>query len=124
MKSNHKEYSLVIGRFQCLPPHDGHVELIKTLLKEGKNVCIALREADLSEKNPYTSIDRRIAFENIFKQDILKGRVKIIDLPDVVEVVYGRTPGWKIREVRLSKELESISGTKMRKQNEQKKNKS
>jgi nicotinamide mononucleotide adenylyltransferase len=124
VKLNHKEYSLVIGRFQCIPPHDGHVELIRTLLREGKNVCIALREADLSEKNPYTSIDRRIAFENIFKREIMRGSVKIIDLPDVVEVVYGRTPGWKIREVRLSENLESISGTKMRKKNEQKKNQS
>lgn len=113
-----KEYSLVIGRFQCLPPHDGHVELIKTLLREGKNICIGLRKADFSKENPYTFIDRRIAFENIFKNEIKKGKIIIIDLPNIKEVVYGRKPGWNIREIRLSKNLESISGTQMRRKND------
>ena len=115
MKQKCKQWSLVIGRFQCIPPHAGHLGVIKTLLKEGKNVCIALREADFTEKNPYSSIDRRITFEKIFKQEIRKGTIKIIDIPDITEVCFGRTPGWNIREVKLNKNIEKISATKIRK---------
>jgi len=122
MKKEHKIYEFVIGRFQCLPPHDGHLELIRTVLKEGKNVCIALREADCTEKNPYTFQERHRAFMKIFSHEVAEGTVKIIKIPDIDNVVYGRTPGWGIREVRLSKDLESISGTEMRKKNEEKNN--
>jgi len=111
----HKQYSLVLGRFQCIPPHKGHQELIRTLLREGKNVLIALRKEDGTEKNPYTIEERKKAFEQIFKKEIEEGRVKIIGIEDVVEVVFGRAPGWKIREIRLSPELEKISATEIRK---------
>ncbi len=110
----HKVYEFVIGRFQCLPPHDGHLELIRTVLKEDKNVCIALRENDGGKKNPYSYEERHRAFQKIFSEEIGEGRVKIIKIPDIENVVYGRKPGWGIREVRLNKKLEDISGTKMR----------
>ena len=41
-------------------------------------------------------------------------RVKIIIIPDVDEVCYGRKVGWGIRQIRLSKEIENISATKIR----------
>lgn len=123
MNKKHKIYEFVIGRFQCLPPHDGHLELIRTLLRDGKNVCIALREADGTDKNPYSFQERHRHFYNIFKNEVAEGTVKIIKIPDIENVVYGRLPGWGIREVRLSKNLEDISGTKMRNKNEKPKNK-
>lgn len=123
MKKEHKIYEFVIGRFQCLPPHFGHLELIRTVLKEGKNVCIALREADGGEKNPYSFQERHRAFMKIFGKEVSEGKVKIIKIPDIENVIYGRKPGWGIREVRLSKKLESISGTKIRRRNEKTKNK-
>ncbi len=119
-KKKHKIYEFIIGRFQCLSPHKGHLELIRAVLKEGKNVCIALREADGSEKNPYSFQERQKVFAKIFAKEIKKDKVKIIKIPDIENVVYGRTPGWGIREVRLSKKLESISGTKMREKNRKK----
>ncbi|MHA2012747.1 MAG: cytidyltransferase [Candidatus Helarchaeota archaeon] len=111
----HKQWTLLLGRWQCLPPHDGHIKLIRTILNQGKNVCIGLRKADLTDKNPYTYNKRRIAFEDIFRYEINRGKVCIVDLPDIIEIAYGRTPGWEIREVRLSPEIEAISGTKVRK---------
>lgn len=116
MKENHKEWSFVLGRFQCKKPHAGHTGIIYQLLKEGKNVCIGLREEDGGEKNPYTQEERKEAFQEIFGKEIHEGRVCILYVPDIIEIVYGRTPGWDIKEVRLSKEVENISGTKMREQ--------
>ena len=49
-----KKYSLFIGRWQ--PLHDGHVALISQVLDEGKNVCVAVRDTEVSEKNPYTKL--------------------------------------------------------------------
>ena len=123
MKKGYKIYEFVIGRFQCLPPHDGHLQLIRTVLKEGKNVCIALREADGGDKNPYSYEERHRAFQKIFIKEIGEGKLKIIKIPDIENVIYGRKPGWGIRQIKLSKELENISGTKIRENNEKKKNK-
>ena len=115
----HKIYSLVIGRFQCLPPHAGHLGIINTLLKEGKNVCIALRENDGTDKNPYSFEQRHREFMKIYGREVCEGKIKIIRLPDIEEVVYGRKVGWGIREIRLDTKTEAISGTELRKKNEQ-----
>ena len=114
MKKRHKQWSLVLGRFQCLPPHEGHQQLIRTLLKEGKNVLIALRKEDKTNKNPYSVGQRKRAFKKIFKKEIKERKIKIIGIDNITEVVYGRKPGWRIREIKLSKKLEKISATKIR----------
>jgi cytidyltransferase-like protein len=44
--------SLVIGRFQ--PFHDGHYALVQTLLDEGKDVVVAIRDTPFNEDNPYS----------------------------------------------------------------------
>lgn len=121
-QGKHKQYSMILGRFQC-KPHKGHQGLINQLLKEGKNILIVLRKEDKSEKNPYTIEQRKTWFKQIYKKEIKNKRIRIIGCEDVIEIVYGRKPGWGIREVRLSKKLEDISGTKMREENEKTKNK-
>ena len=111
-------YSLFIGRWQCIPPHKGHITLIESVLREGKNALIAIRDTDRDEKNPFSIEQRRKALKKAFKK--WKSRVKIIKIPDITEVCYGRKVGWGIREIKLSKDLESISGTKMREANKEK----
>lgn len=101
-------YSLVIGRFQ--PLHDGHKALVQTLLDEGKNVCVALRDTEISDSDPYTTDERIKMWKDAFSD-----KVKVIVIPDIEEVVYGRGVGWGIREIKLSDEIESISATKIRK---------
>jgi energy-coupling factor transporter ATP-binding protein EcfA2 len=110
------ETSLMIGRFQCIPPHEGHTALIDSVLAEGKRVCIGLREENGTCKNPYSIADRKAAFEKIYGLEIAEGRVMIIPLPNVVEVVHGRDVGWGVREIQLSPELQAISATQRRKQ--------
>ncbi len=112
----HKQYTMLLGRYQCLPPHLGHQSLVLQLLKEGKNVLIVLRKSDGTDKNPYTIEQRKQAFEKIFKKELKETRVKIIGFEDVIEIAYGRTPGWGIREIKLAPEIEAISGTKLRKE--------
>jgi len=113
-----KIYSLVIGRFQVIPPHEGHLTLINTLLKERKNVCIALRDTNIDTKNPYTFEKRHRAFMKIYSKLVAEGKVKIIKIPDIEDVVYGRKVGWGIREIRLDSKIEQISATEIRKKNE------
>jgi adenylylsulfate kinase len=99
-------YSLYIGRFQ--PFHKGHQTMIQKMIDEGKEVCIAIRDTEISEKNPYNSLERYEMVRHKFPY------IKIIVIPDIEEVVYGRDVGYGIRELRLDAETESISGTKIR----------
>jgi len=110
---------MILGRFQCIPPHEGHIKLIEHVLDEGKNVCIALRENDGSDKNPYSFRERKEAFLKIFNQEIIEGRLKIIEIPDITELVHGRGVGWKVTEISLSKKIELISATEKRKERKQ-----
>lgn len=109
-----RDWVLMIGRWQVLPPHKGHEKLIRTVLNEGKNVQIGIRKADGGEKNPYNYSQRRKALSKMFEKEIKQGRVKLVNLEDIVEVVHGRKVGWKVRQIHLDKEIEDISGTKER----------
>lgn len=103
------KHSLLIGRYQ--PFHEGHAAMVDTLLAEGKHVCIALRDTPLDASNPYTTEER---------QEMIRARygdrVKVIVVPDIEEVVYGRDVGYGIRQLHFGTEIESISATKIRAQ--------
>ncbi len=107
---NNKKYSLFIGRYQ--PLHKGHIALIKTVLNEGKDVLVALRETPMNKENPYSISERKKMFSDVFGE-----RVKVISIPDISEVCYGRKVGWGVREIRLAETVENISATKIREQN-------
>lgn len=98
---------LFIGRYQ--PLHQGHIKLIRSALDEGKEVVVAIRETLIDRKNPYTVKERKEMFRQQFGD-----KVKLISIPDISEVRYGRKVGYAIREVQLDKETESISATKIR----------
>jgi len=97
---------MLIGRYQ--PFHEGHQKLVQVLLDEGKNVCIALRDTPISDTDPYTIEERTKMINDVFPQ------VKVVSIPDIEEVVYGRKVGWGIRQLQLDKETEEISATKIR----------
>jgi len=101
------EYSLFIGRYQ--PLHEGHIKLIDSVLEEGKKVVVALRDTPIRSTDPYTTYERKEMFREEFGD-----QVKVIVIPDIEEVCYGRKVGWGIREIRLDEETESISATKIR----------
>ena len=107
--------SLFIGRWQ--PFHDGHKQLIETVLKKGKPVVIGIRDTEISKKNPYTVTERwtRIQRELAEYGEL----VKIITLPDIDEVCYGREVGYLLRRIQLDGQTEEISGTKIRQEIDQ-----
>jgi len=112
MKRNtaHTPASLFIGRWQ--PFHDGHKALIETVLKKGLPVLIAIRDTPRSDKNPYTVSERRRMIRRGLSE--YGNLVKIISIPDIAEVCYGRDVGYGIRRISLNKKTEAISGTAIR----------
>ena len=45
-----------------------------------------------------------------------EGRFKIMMVPNITNICYGRGVGYKIEEIELSKEIQEISATKIRAQ--------
>jgi len=102
--------SLFIGRFQ--PLHEGHKKLIQKVLDGGKSVVVALRDTPINKKNPYTVKERKDMFSEAFGD-----KVKVIVIPDIAEICYGRNVGYDIRRIRLDDQIEEISGTFTRNSN-------
>ena len=110
----HKQYSLFPCRFQVIPPHEGHQAILQFLLDEGLNILICLRKEDGTKKNPYTVAQRTVALEMLYAKEISEGRIVIIGIPDITEVVHGRNVGWKVRKIKLPTRIESVSATQIR----------
>ena len=112
MSSN--RHSLFIGRFQ--PFHDGHKWLIEQRLKLGKKVCIAVMDIhDIEpEKNPYTYNEVLMKISEELKDLLNEGKIKIISIPPIESVNYGRDVGYEIIEHKPPKEIKKISATEIR----------
>ena len=41
-------------------------------------------------------------------------KIKIVELPNIMDIFYGRGVGYNIEEIELSKEMQDISATKIR----------
>ena len=109
-----KQYSMVIGRFQ--PFHDGHKWLVNQCLEDGKNVLIVIRDIIPDEKNPFEASEVK---NNIMKELwklIGEERVKVMVIPDIESVNFGRGVGYDIIEHIPPQEVSEISATKIRKQ--------
>lgn len=117
MKVNNKiisqSSSLFVGRWQ--PFHKGHKALIETVLKRGKPVVIAIRDTEISHKNPYTVHERWTMIQKSLKK--YGELVKIVVIPDIDEICYGRDVGYNVRKIDLDHEMELISGTQIRLEN-------
>lgn len=108
------KYSLFIGRWQ--PWHSGHRWLIDQRLNEGKNVCVAIRDVEINENQPWDAADIKLNVENELQDLIEQGRVKVIIIPDIESVNYGRGVGYDIIEHVPPSEIGEISATAIRKQ--------
>ena len=107
------KYSMFIGRWQ--PWHDGHRWLIDQRLKENKNVLICIREVNKDDSNPYDPVEVKKNIESVLQDLILSKRVRVIIIPDIESVNYGRGVGYDIIEHVPPKEVGDISATKIRK---------
>ena len=103
---------MFIGRWQ--PWHKGHRWLIDQRLNENKNVLICIREVSKDDKNPYNPQDVKENVEKELKELIDAQRVKVIIIPDIESVNYGRGVGYDIIEHVPPSDIGEISATKIR----------
>jgi len=107
------KYSMFIGRWQ--PWHKGHRWLIDQRLNQNKNVLICVREVSKDNSNPYDPIKVKENIEIELADLISNGRVKVIIIPDIESVNYGRGVGYEIIEHIPPEDISEISATKIRK---------
>jgi len=112
MVSKDSQYELFIGRWQ--PLHDGHKALFQQVLDRGDKLCIAIREGEVNEKNPFTALEVMANISEYYKNNILLGQVKVITIPDISSVNFGRGVGYDIIEYIPPAEVAGISATKVR----------
>ncbi len=106
------KYSMFIGRWQ--PWHEGHRWLIDQRLNEGKNVCIAIRDVETDENQPWSATEIKYDLEIKLQDLIEEGRIKIIKIPDIESINYGRGVGYEVIEHVPPEDIEEISATKIR----------
>ena len=106
------QFSLFIGRWQ--PLHEGHKQLFNQVIEEGGKVCIAIREGEVNEKNPFTPREVMMNICKEMEKQVNSGKVKVIIIPDICSVEFGRGVGYDVIERIPPKEIAEISATKIR----------
>ena len=106
-----KPTAQMLGRWQ--PWHAGHQKLFEEILKKTGQVNIMVRNVQGVDDNPF---DFETVKKNIEKKlnSEFEGRFKIMMVPNITNICYGRGVGYKIEEIELSKEIQEISATKIR----------
>ena len=101
----------MLGRWQ--PFHDGHYTLFKEIIKKQAKFVFKLEM--------FKGLMTILLILNTVKKNIeeklnpdFKGRFKIMMVPNITNICYGRGVGYKIEEIELSKEIQEISATKIR----------
>lgn len=119
----------LLGRWQ--PWHDGHTALFKKALMETGQVCIMIRDVggivgkDAGDGRTVLQDDNPFHVEEV-TQNIIRGLANhgftlneeyvIMQVPNIVDISYGRGVGYTFTEHDLDKEIHNISATKIRQQ--------
>ena len=114
MERKDSQWSLFIGRWQ--PLHEGHKQLFRQVINKGGKVCVAIRDGEVNEKNPFSPFQ---VMSNIFDEmqdEVEAGKLKVIIIPDICSVEFGRGVGYDIIEHIPPTEVAEISATKIREQ--------
>ena len=107
---NKKPTAQMLGRWQ--PFHDGHYTLFKEIIKKTGQVCIQIRDVQGVDDNPFDFETVKKNIEDRLNPEF-EGRFKIMLVPNITNICYGRGVGYKIEEIELSKEIQEISATKI-----------
>ena len=108
--SNKTETAQMLGRFQ--PFHEGHKNLFFEILKRKSQILIMVKDVYKIGDNPFNFLQIKKKIMN----DLLpfKNRFKVILAPNISNIYYGREVGYKIEKINLSRDIQKISGTKIR----------
>jgi len=107
MINGHKRYAFFIGRWQ--PFHNGHKYIIDQALKQNKNVCVGIRDTEISQQNPFNAQERSEMIRRVYGD-----RVRVVVIPDIESVNIGRKVGYKIIRYDAPESIKNISATKIR----------
>jgi nucleoside-triphosphatase THEP1 len=103
----------MLGRWQ--PWHEGHRALFERALAKTGQVCIMIRDCQgWNDSNPF---DVRMVERNIHAdlEGKYYGQYKVIVVPNIINITYGRDVGYRIEQETFDESVESISATKIRK---------
>jgi len=107
----------LLGRYQ--PWHPGHTELFKRAYAKTGQVAIMVRDTHgTDEKNPFDFV----TVKNNIIHDLTEAGFenetdfKIINVPNIVNITYGRDVGYTIEKEYFDKEILKISATQIRKE--------
>ena len=108
---NKKPTAQMLGRWQ--PFHDGHYALFERIVKKTGQVLIMVRDVQGVDDNPFDfeTVKKNIE-ERLDKE--YKDQYKIILVPNITNICYGRGVGYKIEEIILEEDIQKISATKIR----------
>ena len=108
--SDKKPTAQMLGRFQ--PWHLGHKKLFEEIIKKNSQVTIQVKNVKGIGDNPFSfrQIKKKILDDLInFKQ-----RIRITSVPNISQICYGRTVGYKIKKIKLHSSIERVSATNIR----------
>lgn len=107
-----KPYNVFIGRYQC--PHHGHMTIFNEYLSKGEPILIMIRNIPKDDKNPFEPSEVKNLWEKVYQSEIEKGLVKIMIIPDIASVNYGRGVGYSVNEIKVDSTIANISATEIR----------
>ena len=105
--------ALFIGRWQ--PLHPGHKWLFNQKLEKNIPILIAVRDTPVNDSNPFSTEEVVSNLEEEYQEEVDSGMVKVIPIPDIESVNYGRGVGYEINEFVPPKSISDISATDIRK---------
>ena len=94
---NRKPTAQMLGRWQ--PWHAGHQKLFEEILKKTGQVLIMVRDVKGVDDNPFDFETVKANIETALEQ--YTGQFKIILVPNITNICYGRGVGYKIEEIVL-----------------------
>ena len=106
----------MLGRWQ--PWHAGHQKLFEEILKKTGQVNIMVRDVKGVDDNPFDfeTVKKNIA-ETLEREGFIHNEDYIImEVPNIVDISYGRGVGYTFTEHDLGEEIHNISATKIREQ--------
>ena len=105
---NEKPRAMFIGRWQ--PFHNGHKWLIEQKISQGIPVLIAVRDILPDAQNPLTTWQTIEILEKMYQGE----DVKIVSIPNIESVNFGRGVGYAINEFTPPVSVGMISATQIR----------
>ena len=104
----------MLGRWQ--PWHAGHTELFKKALDKTGQVCIMIRDVQGVGDNPFNSYEIKVNIISALSEAGYQHHVdyEIMEVPNIVDISYGRGVGYTFTQHDLGEEIHKISATGIR----------